>query len=64
VPVTQVREYELAAVETKLFDVKSHDLVWAATTHTFNPRGVAQEIPGFATLMIGELTQRGIIAAK
>jgi hypothetical protein len=64
VPVTQAREYELAAVETKLFDVKSHDLVWAATTHTFNPRGVAQEIPAFATLMIGELTQRGIIAAK
>jgi hypothetical protein len=59
-----VTQYELATVDTKLFDVGSRDLVWAATTQTINPRGIAQEIPGFATLMIGELRQRGIVAGS
>ena len=63
-PVTQVTQYDLATVDTKLFDVKSRDLVWAATTQTINPRAVAQEVPGFATLMIGELRQRGIISGN
>lgn len=64
VPVTQVRQYDLAAVETKLFAVGSRDLVWAATTETFNPRSIERELPGYASLVIGQLAARGIIAGK
>ena len=64
VPVQQVRQYELATVETKLFDVKTRQLVWAATTSTFNPRSVATETPAFADLIIGQLSDRGVIPAK
>jgi hypothetical protein len=62
--VTQVRQYDLAAVETKLFAVGSRDLVWAATTETFNPRSIERELPGYASLVIGQLAARGIIAGK
>ena len=63
-PVQQVSQYDLATVETKLFDVKTKQLVWAATTTTFNPRSVARETPGFADLIIGQLAQRDIISIK
>ena len=64
IPVQQVSQYELATVETKLFEVQSRQLVWAATTSTFNPRSVAREAPGFAGLIIGQLASRDIIASK
>jgi hypothetical protein len=64
VPVQQVRQYDLATVEAKLFDVQTKALVWAATTSTLNPRSMAQEAPGFADLVIGQLADRGIIARK
>ena len=53
-----------ATVEAKLFDVQTKALVWTATTSTLNPRTVAQETPGFADLVIGQLADRGIIARK
>ncbi len=64
VPVQQVSQYDLATVETKLFDVQAKNLVWAATTSTFNPRSVARETPAFAELIIGQLADRGVIAVK
>ena len=64
VPVQEIRQYDLATVETKLFDVKTKRLVWAATTSTLNPGTVAQETPGFADLIIGQLSERGIIARR
>jgi hypothetical protein len=64
VPVQQVSQYDLATVESKLFHVQTKQLVWAATTSTFNPRSVAQETPAFADLIIGQLSSRGIIAPK
>lgn len=64
VPVQQVRQYDLASVESKLYDVQTKQLVWAATTTTFNPTSVARETPGFADVIIGQLTQRGIIRSK
>ena len=64
VPVQQVSQYDLATVETKLFETKTKELVWAATTSTFNPRSVARETPAFADLIIGQLAARGIIQAK
>ena len=63
-PVQQVSQYDLSTVETKLFDVKTKQLIWAATTTTFNPRSVARETPGFADLIIGQLAQRDIISIK
>jgi hypothetical protein len=64
VPVQQVSQYDLATVETKLFDVRARQLVWAATTSTFNPRSVAAETPAFADVVIGQLGERGIIERK
>jgi hypothetical protein len=64
VPVQRVSQYDLATVETKLFDVKTKALVWAATTSTFNPGSVTQETPGFAALIIGQLAARGIILGR
>lgn len=63
-PVARVQQFDLVTVETKLFDVKSRDLVWAATTESFNPRSLSQELPSFAAVVIRELTARGIIAPK
>jgi len=62
-PVAQVNQYEIATVETSLYDVRSRRLVWAATTETFNPASVPQETPGYADLIIKQLAARGIIAA-
>lgn len=64
VPVQYVSQYEVAAVETKLFDVQTRQLVWAATTSTHNPGTVARETPAFANLIIGELAGRNIIERK
>jgi hypothetical protein len=64
IPVQQVSQYDLATVETKLYDVRARQLIWAATTSTFNPRSVAAETPAFADLVIGQLGARGIIAPK
>ncbi len=64
IPVQTVNQYNLAIVESKLFDVQTKQLVWAATTSTFNPTSVARETPGFADLIIGQLAQRGIVKGK
>jgi hypothetical protein len=61
-PVTEVSQYDLATVEVTLFDVTTGRVVWTATTQTLNPSSVPQEAPGFATLIIAQLTARGIIA--
>jgi hypothetical protein len=62
-PLTEVSQYDVATVETSLYDVKTRRLVWAATTQTFNPASVAQETPGYADLIIKQLAARGVIAA-
>ena len=62
VPVQQVSQYDLATVEATLFDVATGRVVWTATTQTLNPSSVERETPGFATLIIGQLTARGVIA--
>jgi hypothetical protein len=62
VPVQQISQYDLATAETKVFDVKTKQVVWAATTTTLNPRSVERELPAFADLVIGQLKARGVIA--
>ena len=62
-PVAQVSQYDIATVETSLYDVKTRRLVWAATTETFNPTSVPQEAPAYADLIIKQLAARGVVAA-
>jgi hypothetical protein len=62
VAMPEVMSYDVANVETSLFDVKTHRLVWAGTTQTFNPSTVAKETPGFADLIVRQLGARGLIA--
>ncbi len=61
-PATDVTQYDVATVESNLYDVNTKRLLWAATTKTTNPASVAQEAPGFADLIIGQLRARGLIA--
>jgi hypothetical protein len=63
VAAPMVTQYDVASVETNLWSVSTRRVVWAATTDTFNPTTVAQETPGFATLIIGQLVARGLVAA-
>jgi hypothetical protein len=62
VPAQQVVQYDIARVETNLYEARSRRLIWAASTDTFNPTSVARETPGFADLIIRELRTRGLIA--
>jgi hypothetical protein len=63
-PVPEVSQYQIAHVETTLFDSKTHHVVWGGTTQTFNPTTVRQETPGFADLIIGQLQARGVVLAS
>jgi hypothetical protein len=62
VAVPQVVQYDVATVETTLWQVRTRRVVWSASTDTFNPASVQQEAPGFANLIIGQLAARGLIA--
>ena len=61
VAVPEVTQYDIATVETSLFEVRTRQVVWAGTTETFNPSTVAQETPGFAELIIKQLAARGLV---
>jgi hypothetical protein len=62
VPVAEIQQYDLAMVETTLYDVATGRVVWAATTQTFNPSSMQREAPGFADVIITQLSARGLIA--
>ncbi|HKO02073.1 MAG TPA: hypothetical protein VJ032_10290 [Thermoanaerobaculia bacterium] len=62
IAVPEVTQYDVATVETNLYDVKTKRVVWSGTTQTFNPSSVAKETPGFAKIIIGQLAARGLIA--
>jgi hypothetical protein len=62
--VPQVTQYQIATAETTLFEVKTHKIVWSATSETFNPKSVQQEAPGLADTLIKALQARGLIAGK
>jgi len=59
--VPDITQYDLATVETNLFDVGSDRLVWSGITETMNPTSVAAETPGFADVIIKALTARGLL---
>lgn len=59
--VPEVRQYDIATVETTVYAVSGRKLVWSGVTDTFDPRSVAQEAPGFSDVILGALAQRGIV---
>jgi hypothetical protein len=64
VAVPQVTQYNVASVETNLWDVRTKRVVWAATTDTFDPQSVPRETPAFADVIIGQLVARGLVPGK
>lgn len=64
--VPELTQYDVASVETNVYVVATHSLVWAATTETVNPKTVPQEAPNYADLIIAQLRARGLVppAAK
>lgn len=62
-PVTEVRHYDVAVVETSLFDAASKRVIWAGVTETFEPRSIANDTPGFADVIIKALREKGLLPA-
>ena len=60
-PVTDVSQYDVATVETNLYDARTRSLIWAGTTETINPSNVAKEAPGFADLLVTQFRARGLV---
>ena len=56
-----ITQYDVASVETNVYNVANKSLVWAATTQTVNPTTVAQEAPAYADVIIGQLRQRNLL---
>ena len=59
----EVTQYDVASVETNVYDVNTKTLVWAATTQTVNPTTVAKEAPNYADLIIAQLRARNLLPA-
>jgi hypothetical protein len=59
--VPQVTQYDVATVETTVYEVYGKRLIWSGVTQTFDPRSVAQEAPQFSDVVLGALAQRGIV---
>jgi len=62
VPVSQVSQYNLAMVETTLYEVATGRVVWSGNTQTLNPSDFQRDAAGFADVIIGQLRARGLIA--
>jgi hypothetical protein len=61
--VPEVTQYDVASVETNVYNVATKSLVWAATTQTVNPTTVAQEAPNYADIIIAQLRSRNLLPA-
>lgn len=59
----QITQYDVAIVETSLFDAKTKRLVWSATSQTVDPASVQKEAPVFADTIIGALQRAGLLPA-
>jgi hypothetical protein len=59
--VPDVTQYDVASVETNVYNVATKSRVWAATTQTVNPTTVAQEAPGFVDIIIAQLRARNLL---
>jgi hypothetical protein len=59
--VPQVTQFQIATAETRLYAARTKQLVWSATSETFNPTSVQQEAPGLADAVIKALRARGLL---
>jgi hypothetical protein len=48
-------------METKLIDTKSGDLLWTATTRTYDPTDADTSVDGLVKVLIKDLQQRRLI---
>jgi hypothetical protein len=62
-PMQQVQQFDIATVETSVFDARNRQLVWTGVTETFNPRSVEKEVGGFADVIVNALGARGLLPA-
>ena len=62
-PVTEVRQYDVASVETSLFAADGKRVVWSGMTQTYAPTSVARDAPAFADVIVEALQQRGLLPA-
>ena len=60
-PMTDVRQYDIATVETSLFAANGKQVVWSGMTETYEPTSVAKDAPGFADVIVKALQQRGLL---
>lgn len=58
--VPEVRQYDIATVETTVYEVRGRKLVWSGVTETFDPGSVAQEAPQFCDVVLDAMAQHGI----
>lgn len=61
--VPQISQYQVATVETTVYQVSEKKLVWSGVTQTFDPRSMATEAPGFADVILNALAQRALVPA-
>lgn len=60
-PATNVSQFDVATVESNLYDARTKRLIWAATTETINPAAIAREAPNFADLLIAQFRAHGLV---
>jgi hypothetical protein len=60
-PATDVRQYDIALVETSVFDTAQKRVVWTGVTETYEPTSVAQDAPAFADVIVKALRGRGLL---
>jgi hypothetical protein len=60
-PMTDVRQYDIALVETSLFAADGKRVIWSGMTETYEPTSVAKDAPGFADVIVKALQQRGLV---
>jgi hypothetical protein len=60
-PSTNVTQFDIATVESNLYDARTKRLIWAATTETVNPSTVTREAPNFADLLIAQFRAHGLV---
>jgi hypothetical protein len=60
-PVTDVHQYDIAVVETSVFDTATKRVVWTGVTETYAPTSVERDGPGFADVIIKAMQRRGLL---
>lgn len=61
--VPDVSQYQVATVETTVYQVDQKRLVWSGVTQTFDPGSMATEAPGFSEVILSALAQRALVPA-